>query len=163
MSRCVRPRLRSSYIMPPFAVGRDPGRCRDADDHARSASARLGGMGTPKPAKDKKGELTARAIVFRKGDVSVAGLLDLLGFPSALGDRVRQGEPHSGGEYPDRLDSDAQRRIATPFPTARGTYRRSHVYGSGVRQSRRRSTRRSTASGPLGQDRHRRGPGQDRL
>src|SRR4051812_35756472 len=50
-----------------------------------------GGMGIPKPAKDKKGELTARAIVFRKGDVSVAVVsLDLLGFPSVLGDRVRQ-------------------------------------------------------------------------
>ena len=49
-----------------------------------------GGMGIPKPAKDKKGELTARAIVFRKGDVSVAVVsLDLLGFPSVLGDRVR--------------------------------------------------------------------------
>ena len=33
---------------------------------------------------------TARAIVFRKGDVSVAVVsLDLLGFPSVLGDRVR--------------------------------------------------------------------------
>jgi hypothetical protein len=49
-----------------------------------------GGMGIPKPAKDKKGELTARAIVFQKGDVSVAVIsLDLLGFPSVLGDRVR--------------------------------------------------------------------------
>ncbi len=49
-----------------------------------------GGMGIPKPAKGKKGELTARAIVFRKGDVSVALVsLDLLGFPSVLGDRVR--------------------------------------------------------------------------
>jgi hypothetical protein len=49
-----------------------------------------GGMGIPKPAKGKKGELTARAIVFRNGDVSVAIVsLDLLGFPSVLGDRVR--------------------------------------------------------------------------
>ncbi len=49
-----------------------------------------GGMGTPKPASDKRGELTARAIVFRKSDVSVAVVsLDLLGFPSTLGDRVR--------------------------------------------------------------------------
>src|SRR5437762_2298070 len=49
-----------------------------------------GGLGIPKPAKGKKGELTARAIVFRKGDVSVAVVsLDLLGFPSVLGDRVR--------------------------------------------------------------------------
>jgi hypothetical protein len=50
-----------------------------------------GGMGIPKPAKEKRGELTARAIVFRKGELSVAVVsLDLLGFPSVLGDRVRQ-------------------------------------------------------------------------
>jgi hypothetical protein len=49
-----------------------------------------GGMGRPKPATEKRGELTARAIVFRKGDVTVAvAALDLLGFPSVLGDRVR--------------------------------------------------------------------------
>jgi hypothetical protein len=49
-----------------------------------------GGMGIPKPSHEKRGELTARAIVFRKGDVSVAVVgLDLLGFPSVLGDRVR--------------------------------------------------------------------------
>jgi hypothetical protein len=50
-----------------------------------------GGMGIPRPAREKRGELTARAIVFRKGDVSVAVVsLDLLGFPSVLGDRVRK-------------------------------------------------------------------------
>ena len=49
-----------------------------------------GGMGVPKPASEKRGELTARAIVIRKADVSVAIVsLDLLGFPSVLGDRVR--------------------------------------------------------------------------
>jgi hypothetical protein len=49
-----------------------------------------GGMGAPNPAKVKRGELTARAVVFRKGDVSVAFVgLDLLGFPSVLADRVR--------------------------------------------------------------------------
>ncbi len=49
-----------------------------------------GGMGIPKPSREKRGELTARALVFRKGDVSVAVVsLDLLGFPSVLGDRVR--------------------------------------------------------------------------
>src|SRR4051794_15781914 len=49
-----------------------------------------GGMGTPRPTKEKRGDLTARAIVLRKGDVSVAVVaLDLLGFPSTLGDRVR--------------------------------------------------------------------------
>jgi hypothetical protein len=49
-----------------------------------------GGLGIPKAAKEKRGELTARAVVFRKGDVSVAVVaLDSLGFPSVLGDRVR--------------------------------------------------------------------------
>lgn len=49
-----------------------------------------GGMGAPNPATEKRGELSARAIVFRKGQVSVAVVsLDLLGFPSVLGDRVR--------------------------------------------------------------------------
>ncbi len=49
-----------------------------------------GGMGIPQPAREKRGELTARALVLRKGDVSVAVVaLDLLGFPSVLGDRVR--------------------------------------------------------------------------
>jgi len=47
-------------------------------------------MGIPQPAKEKRGDLTARAIVFRKGEVSVGIVaLDSLGFPSALGDRVR--------------------------------------------------------------------------
>jgi hypothetical protein len=49
-----------------------------------------GGMGTPKPAREKRGDLTARAIVFRKGNVSIAIVaIDVLGFPSVLGDRVR--------------------------------------------------------------------------
>ncbi len=49
-----------------------------------------GGMGAPNPSREKRGEITARAIVFRKGDVSVAVVaLDLIGFPSVLGDRVR--------------------------------------------------------------------------
>jgi hypothetical protein len=53
-----------------------------------------GGMGVPKPATEKRGELTARAMVVRKGDVSVAIVsLDLLGFPSVLGDRVRARVP----------------------------------------------------------------------
>lgn len=49
-----------------------------------------GGFGAPKPATEKRGELTARALVLRKGDTTVAVVvLDVLGFPSALGDRVR--------------------------------------------------------------------------
>ncbi|HVO99352.1 MAG TPA: hypothetical protein VMT15_14875 [Bryobacteraceae bacterium] len=49
-----------------------------------------GGMGTPSPSTSKQGELTARAMVFRAGGETVAIVgLDLLGFPSVLGDRVR--------------------------------------------------------------------------
>ncbi|HUQ71972.1 MAG TPA: hypothetical protein VM165_20745, partial [Planctomycetaceae bacterium] len=49
-----------------------------------------GGVGVPMPAVGKRGELTARAVVFRQGDVTVGIVaLDLLGFPSVLGDRVR--------------------------------------------------------------------------
>jgi hypothetical protein len=49
-----------------------------------------GGFGPTKPAGEKRGELTARALVLREGDTAVAVVvLDVLGFPSALGDRVR--------------------------------------------------------------------------
>ncbi len=49
-----------------------------------------GGMGAPNPTREKKGDLSARAVVFRSGDVSVAVVsLDVIGFPSVLGDRVR--------------------------------------------------------------------------
>jgi hypothetical protein len=49
-----------------------------------------GGLGESKATREKRGELTARALVLRKGQVSVAVVaLDLLGFPSVLGDRVR--------------------------------------------------------------------------
>ena len=49
-----------------------------------------GGMGAPNPTREKRGELTARALVLQKGGVSVAIVsLDLIGFPSVLGDRVR--------------------------------------------------------------------------
>ena len=49
-----------------------------------------GGLGIPKPTTEKKGELTARAVAFRSGEAVVGVVsLDLLGFPSVLGDRVR--------------------------------------------------------------------------
>jgi hypothetical protein len=49
-----------------------------------------GGMGPPKPAKEKRGEITARAVVFQKGQTTVAIVgIDMLGFPSVLGNRVR--------------------------------------------------------------------------
>jgi hypothetical protein len=53
-----------------------------------------GGIGKPHPTKEKRGDLTARALVFRKGENSVAVMgLDLLGFPSVLADRVRAKVP----------------------------------------------------------------------
>ncbi len=53
-----------------------------------------GGLGKPQPTKEKRGDLTARALVFRKGEASVGIVaLDLLGFPSVLGDRVRAKAP----------------------------------------------------------------------
>jgi hypothetical protein len=58
-----------------------------------------GGVGIPRPTDDKRGELTARAMVFRGGEVTVAVVaLDLLGFPSVLGDRVRKLVPRIPGE-----------------------------------------------------------------
>jgi hypothetical protein len=49
-----------------------------------------GGMGPTSPAREKRGELTARALVLQGGDVRVAIVsVDLLGFPSVLGDRAR--------------------------------------------------------------------------
>lgn len=58
-----------------------------------------GGMGPTRPAKEKRGELTARALVFKKGDVSIGVVaLDLLGFPAVLGDRVRAKVPRIPAE-----------------------------------------------------------------
>lgn len=49
-----------------------------------------GGIGTPKPANVKQGDLFARAIVFEKGKTRVAIVnIDNLGWPSALGNRSR--------------------------------------------------------------------------
>ena len=50
-----------------------------------------GGIGVPTPAKEKRGELTARAMVIENNGVRVAFVsIDALGFPSVLGDRVRK-------------------------------------------------------------------------
>ncbi len=58
-----------------------------------------GGLGPTSPAKEKRGELTARAIVFQSGTTSVAIVsLDLLGFPSVLCDRVRSEVPRIPAE-----------------------------------------------------------------
>ena len=53
-----------------------------------------GGLGPTAPVTEKRGELTARALVLRKDDTIVAVVaLDVLGFPSVLGDRVRAKVP----------------------------------------------------------------------
>jgi hypothetical protein len=49
-----------------------------------------GGLGIPVPAKEKRGDLTARALVLQSGETTVGIVqLDLLGFPSTLANRVR--------------------------------------------------------------------------
>ncbi len=50
-----------------------------------------GGMGPSKPATAKAGELSVCALVFAEGETKVAIVsADFLGFPAALGNRVRQ-------------------------------------------------------------------------
>jgi hypothetical protein len=49
-----------------------------------------GGLGPTRPTREKRGDLTARAVYFRRDNVGVAVVsLDLLGFPAVLADRVR--------------------------------------------------------------------------
>jgi len=58
-----------------------------------------GGVGEPSPAKGKRGEIDARAMVLRRGSTTVAIVsLDLLGFPMVLGDRVRKQVPGLAAE-----------------------------------------------------------------
>ena len=53
-----------------------------------------GGVGPTRPATEKQGDLTARAVVVQKGDTTIAIVgLDLLGFPSVLCERVRAKVP----------------------------------------------------------------------
>lgn len=50
-----------------------------------------GGVGTPVPAHEKKGELFVRALVFVKGEKKIAIVnIDNLGWPAALGNRSRK-------------------------------------------------------------------------
>jgi hypothetical protein len=59
-----------------------------------------GGMGAPAPASSKQGELTARALVLRSGTTLVGiGAVDLIGFPAALGDRVRKLVPRIAADH----------------------------------------------------------------
>ena len=50
-----------------------------------------GGVGIPKPVKEKKGDLFARALVLERNDIRVAIVgIDNLGWPSLLSDRARK-------------------------------------------------------------------------
>ena len=68
-----------------------------------------GGMGAPNPTREKKGDLTARAVVFRSGDVSVAIVCSgrhRLSVGTG-GSCPRAGQSHSGRSHFDRLDPHA--------------------------------------------------------
>ncbi|MBL8819578.1 MAG: hypothetical protein JNL58_26370 [Planctomyces sp.] len=59
-----------------------------------------GGLGAPEPVTEKRGDITVRAMVFRKGETVVAFVgLDLLGFPSVLAERVRKQVPEIPGDH----------------------------------------------------------------
>lgn len=59
-----------------------------------------GGMGLPKPPKGKQGELMARAVVYRSGsEVLAVATVDMLGFPSVLGDRARRLVPRIAADH----------------------------------------------------------------
>ena len=50
-----------------------------------------GGVGTPNPVTEKKGDLYVRALVFEKGDERIAIVsIDNLGWPAVLGERSRE-------------------------------------------------------------------------
>ncbi len=58
-----------------------------------------GGLGPTRPAREKRGDLTARALYLKRGDTAVAIVsLDLLGFPSVLAERVRARVPRIPAE-----------------------------------------------------------------
>ena len=58
-----------------------------------------GGVGEPHATTEKRGELTARVMVFSNGDTTIAVVgIDALGFPAVLGDRVRKLVPRLPGE-----------------------------------------------------------------
>ncbi|MBI2686861.1 MAG: hypothetical protein HYX27_11140 [Acidobacteria bacterium] len=89
-----------------------------------------GGMGRPAPVQTKMGELTARAMVFRSGAETVAiASVDLLGFPSVLGDRSRA---LVKGLAPERILIGATHTHSAPdayaFPDGKGGHTGSLEY-----------------------------------
>lgn len=58
-----------------------------------------GGMGPTHPTREKRGDLSARAVYVQREGVKIAIVgLDLLGFPSVLADRVRARVPRMAAE-----------------------------------------------------------------
>jgi hypothetical protein len=89
-----------------------------------------GGMGPTSPAKSKQGELTARALVLRSGGETVAIVsVDLLGFPSVLGDRARAMAPRI---KPEKILIGATHTHSAPdcyaFPDGKGGHTGSLEY-----------------------------------
>ena len=89
-----------------------------------------GGMGPTSPARSKQGDLTARAIVLRAGSETVAIVsLDLLGFPSVLGDRARALVPRIPA---DRILIGSTHTHSAPdcyaYPDGRGGHTGSLLY-----------------------------------
>ncbi|NLH99471.1 MAG: twin-arginine translocation signal domain-containing protein [Chthonomonadales bacterium] len=81
-----------------------------------------GGMGPTVPATRKLGDITARALYIRRGREAVGIVsLDLLGFPSVLGDRVRARVPRLA---PDHILIGVTHTHSAPdcyaFPDGRG-------------------------------------------
>ena len=83
-----------------------------------------GGVGEPSAVTEKRGDITARAVVFRKGQtmIGIVGL-DVLGFPSVLGDRVRRLVPRID---PDNIVIGASHTHSAPdcygFPLPSGGF-----------------------------------------
>ena len=89
-----------------------------------------GGMGVPSPVTSKQGELTARAMAVRAGGETVAVVsVDLLGFPSVLGDRARAMVPRLA---PEKILIGATHTHSAPdcygFPDGQGGHTGSLEY-----------------------------------
>ena len=95
-----------------------------------------GGLGPTAPAREKRGELTARALVVQSGETRVAIVsVDLLGFPSVLGDRARALIPRIA---PENILIGATHTHSGPdcyaFPDGRGGHTGDLAYLDGVCQ-----------------------------
>jgi hypothetical protein len=89
-----------------------------------------GGMGIPNPATSRQGELTVRVLAFRTPTETVAVVgLDLLGFPSVLGDRARALVPRLA---PDKIIIGVTHTHSAPdcyaFPDGKGGHTGSLEY-----------------------------------